>query len=295
MTGADRPSGEPASEPPPLSAPWDDAAAGAPETARGSPLRGRAKWLLASLLALDVGVLLFALSFANATAEGPAKRSLGYSLAILTEVDAYLDLHFEALQEAASETDAEVVTAPDFPVAVTFTPEEILAADRAALRRLLLERSAERVHEQGARVLREDRTVEIGFFSPQGAIRAGMDFLRPAPHQVLTVLTMSLAAAAGVLALGLVVTARGYGRLLSVGLSVFAAAVPFLVVAVGVRFALRVAADGTDDYLAREFLRLCQEVSWAPIRNGLIFSAGSAAFVAAGTALARWSDSRLPP
>ena len=86
----------------------------------------------------------------------------------------------------------------------------------------------------------------------------------------------------------------GYGRLLGVGASVFLAGAPFLVVAVAVRFAFRLAADGLDDYLAREFLELGQELTWAAIRNGIIFTAGGAAVVAAGAALARWSDSRRP-
>lgn len=265
---------------------------GPPPAGAGPRWRSTAKWLLGGLLALDLGILLFALSFANVTAEGPSKRSLQHSIAILTEVDGFLDDHFETLQQEASQRPDQAVTLPDFPVEVTFAPGEISGADLEAFRALLLSRAAERVHEDGMSILQEDRGTEVSFFSPQGALRGGMDFLRPTPHHVLTVLTIALASAAGVLALGLVATGRGYGGLMGVGLGVFAAAAPFLVIAVAVRFAFRVAADGVDEYMAHEFLWLGQELTWAPIRNGMVFTVGSAVVLIVGAALARWSDSR---
>jgi len=66
----------------------------------------------------------------------------------------------------------------------------------------------------------------------------------------------------------------------------------FLILAVAARYVMRVAADGTDDYLSREFLQLGQELTWAPIRDGIIFSAGSALLLAGGSLLASWSDHR---
>jgi hypothetical protein len=275
--------------------PSEDVPRGAPPTSSRTKWRGTAKWTLGVLLALDLGVLLVTLSFANVTAEGPAKRSLRHSLAILTEVDAYLDDHFETLQQEASQSPEQTVTLPDFPVPVTFTPAEIGANDREGFRALLLTRAADRLYEDGVSLLQEDRGTEVSFFSPQGALRGGMNFLRPTPHGVLSALTIALAAAAGVLALGLMATGRGYGRLLGLGLSAFVGAAPVLALAVAVRYILRVAADGVDDYLAREFLTLGQELTWAPIRNGIIFSVGGAVFLVAGATLARWSDSRSRP
>ena len=263
-----------------------------------APVRRRwgslAKWVLGGLLALDIGVLLFVLSLANATAQGPAKRSLGHSLAILTEVDALLDDHFEALRQEASETD-EPLTLPDVPIAVSFTPEEVRGASREEFRALLLSRWAEQVYDEGLSVMQEDRSADVSSLSTQGLVRTGMDFLRPTPHRVLGILTIVFATTAGVLALGLAVATRGYGRLVALGLSVLLAATPFLITAVAVRFIFRLSADGVDEYLAREFLRLGQELTWALIRNGLIFTVGSAVVFAAGLALARWNDRLARP
>jgi hypothetical protein len=252
------------------------------------------KWLLGALLFLDVGVLLVVLSLSNVTSEGPAKRSLGHSLAILTEVDTLLDARYDTLRQEAAQTNGDI-TLNDVPISVSFTSEEILNTDREQFRALLLQRWADQVYDQGVGILHEDRASEVRAFSTQGLVRTGMDFLRPTPHKVLGILTIVFAVLAAAFAAGLVLTTRGYGRLGALGLSVFLASIPFLIAAVAVRFIFRLGADGVDEYFVHEFLRLGQEITWAAIRNGMIFSIGSGAVMLAGAALARWSDARLRP
>jgi hypothetical protein len=251
-----------------------------------------AKWVFAVLLFLDMIALLFVLSLANATAEGPAKRTLRQSIAILTEVDTFLDGHYESLRVEAARTEEPSIALPDFPVAVSFAPDEVQQLSRDELRALLLDRAATLVYDDGSAVLKDDRGAEVSFFSPQGAIRSGMDFLRPTPHRALNIATIVLASIAGLAAAGLAASTRGYGKLLGIGAPVFLAAVPFLITAVAVRFAFRLAADGVDEYLVVQYLQLAQELTWAPIRNGMIISVGSAAVTLSGVALARWNDTR---
>ena len=246
---------------------------------------------LGILLACAVGLMLSSLALSNVTEEGPATRSIARSLAILTEVDAFLDAEYAELRERASAMAGEVTLA-DFPVAVSFTAEEVLATDQAGFRELLLSRSAQRVYDDGASVLREGRKDQTGLFSTENVLRRGLELLRPTPHRIFFGLTVALAIIALVLALGLGLVASAYGRLLAIGLSIFLAAAPSLALAFGVRFALRVAADGADDYLSQEFLQLGQELAWAPVRNGIIFSAGAAVLLGAGSILTRWSDAR---
>jgi hypothetical protein len=259
---------------------------------RGSSIRGPAKWSLGFFLALDIGLLLLFLSFANVTAEGPANRALGHSLAILFEIDAYLDDHYEAVQLQAFEQPNEPVIMPELPVEVTFTAEEVEALDREAFRAELLERAARVVYDDGASVLREGRESDVNFFSTAGALQYGMDFLRPRPHDVLVIITLVLAAVAAVLTTAVVASARGYGRLVAPGVAVAAGALPFLLLAVMARFAYRVAADGSEDYFTSEYLQLAQELTWAAIRNGMIFAVGAGVAIVAGTALSVWSDRR---
>ncbi len=256
----------------------------------GRPRR-RAKWLLGGLLVLDLALLLVVLALATVTAEGPAKRTLAQSVAILTEVDALLDANYGSLREEAVLSDGDLTLA-DFPIDVLFTPEEVLAADRDSFRELLLARAADRVHEDGVATFRADRDANVRLISTEGTLRAAMDFLRPAPHRAATVLVYVFAIAAAALALGLVLATRGYGKVLALGFSVLLAATPVLITAVAVRFAFRLAADGVDDYLAQQLFELSQELAWAPIRNGIIFCAGGGILLVAGTVLSRWSDGR---
>lgn len=263
-----------------------------PDEVVGRPgWRSAGKWVLGGLLVLAVALILFTLSFANITSEGSGTRALEHSYAILIEVDTYLDDHFETLQlEAFRMPNAEIVP-PDLPVRVTFSSEEIADADRETFRALLLTRSAGRLYNEGAGVMQEDGSSEVSFFSPQGAIDSGMEAV-PSAHGGVTMALIVLSIIAGVLAFGLLLLSGGYGRLVGLGLSVLLAAGPFVAFAVASRFAFRVAADGVDDYLVHEYLVLAQELSWAPVRNGLIFAAGGAVAAGAGFALAQWSDSR---
>ncbi len=250
--------------------------------------RRRAKWLLGGLLILDLTLLLVVLALANVTAEGPAKRTLAQSVAILTEVDALLDANYDSLREEAAASNV-ILTLAAFPIDVPFTSEEVLASDRDSFRELLLARAADRVHEDGVATFRADRDADIRLISTEGTLRAAMDFLRPAPHRAATTLVYVFAAGAAALGLGLVLATRGYGRMLALGLSVLLAATPVLITAVGVRFAFRLAADGVDDYLAQQIFELSQELAWAPIRNGIIFCAGGGILLVAGAVLSRWS------
>ena len=248
------------------------------------------KWLFGALLALDIALLLFALAFANITAQGPATRALGQSVAILTEVDAFLDEHYQPLQLEAQQTKDTTLTLRDFPLAVTFSPREITNTDRQQFRQLLLQRAAALLHDDGMAAFRADRSSEIDSLSPQGAVRAGLDLLRPRPHRIFTSLTIAFAVIAAILAATLALSTRGAGRLAALGVSLFFSSAGFLILAVAARYVMRVAADGTDDYLSGEFLQLGQELTWAPIRDGIIFSVGSAVLLVGGSLLAFWAD-----
>jgi hypothetical protein len=251
-----------------------------------SSWRGVAVWVLGVLLLLDIGALLFALSFANATAEGPAKRTLRHSTAILTEIDAYLDDHYDALRQQAEQEPDRPVTPADYPIEVTFTSDEVLSSDREAFRGLLLDRSADALYAEGTDAIASENG-DNSDLSTQAAVRDGMNVLREAQHDGLTVATIVLAVGAGILALGLLFTARGRGGLLGLGVGVFLGSLPFLVLAIAVRFVFRLAADATGDSFLEEYLKLGQELTWAPIRNGIVFTVGGAAFIVLGAALAR--------
>ena len=238
---------------------------------------------LRALLVIDLVALLFALSFAAVSSQGPAERVLGRSVAILTEVDAYVDGHFAAIQQQASQTQEPAVTLPDFPLALSFLPAEVQHSNRDQFRALLLERSAELLHDHGAAAFRQGRPSQGGYLSPEGALRAGMDILRPAPHGLFAGFTIAFGIVAALLALAITPAARDW--LQTVGLSALLASVLFVAFAAVVRAVFWIAASAVDDGFARAFLTLAQQLTWAPIRDGLIVMVGGAALALAGSVL----------
>lgn len=254
----------------------------------------RSKRLLGALLAIDLALLLAALSFAQVTAEGPALRSLRHSVAILTEIDAFLDQRYDEIREQAAANDQGSITLTDLPVAPTISPAEVTETGRAEFRAILLDRMAERVYDDGSEAFADGGGESPSFFSSAGIVQRGMDLLRQDPHRIFTVITIILSAIAALFTAALVSATRGFGRLAAVGFSVSIAAVAVLIPAIALRFAFDVAANGADDYLAREFLLLGRELTWASIRDSAIFAGAGLLALAAGATLALWSSRHAP-
>jgi len=256
--------------------------------------RNSFKWATGILLMLSLLALLVALGLAQLTAEGPAKRTLRRSVASLTEIDTLLDRGYEELRQEAQEDGEAALRLKDFPVQVSLNAEEVLDLSRSELRGLIIDRSAERLYDEGMSAFREEGTrlseEDIGFFSTQGAVRNSLGLLRDNVHDGLRVAVASLAGVCLVLAVALVLLGRGFGRLASVGAAVCAAAIPFLVGAVAVRFALRLASDEGEEYLVRELTRIGEEIAWIPIRDSIALTALGVSLLVAGTVLALWAD-----
>jgi hypothetical protein len=251
------------------------------------------KLVIGALLTLSTFLLLLSLSTMQLTQRGPAERVLRQALLIVTEADALLELHYDDLRASADAGAPGPLRLTNYPLDVTFTPDEVRAMTRDQFRDALLDRSATLVYEAGAAALRAEPTSpEPAVFSTPGAVRLGLDALNRDTFEVLRVVTFTLGAVSAILAAALALVTRGYGRLAAIGLSTALAAIPFMLAAVAVRYGLRVGEDAEEEYLVRAFLNLGAEVAWIAIRNGIAFSVLTAGFLVAGLGLAMWSDAR---
>ena len=237
------------------------------------------------LLSLASLALFLAVDGAQATERAVAQRTLRRAVASLTEADSLAPAVLPQLKEQTASDAQEPLTVPDFPVQVGLTPEEAAGLTPSELREILVERSAAAIYEDGMSVFRADggpgdpRSLTVA-----GAIDDGLGFLRERNYDGLRVTVWALAAVCAALAAFIGLVGRGYARLTLIGAALSATAVPLLVLAVGVRFGLRLAADATDDYISSELLRLGQDVSWVPIRNGIAFAGLGLAFLLLGLA-----------
>jgi hypothetical protein len=269
-----------------------------PPPSESGIMREVGKWSVAFVLFWALSAMLVSLQLFQLTAEGTSKQTLRRSVAALTEIDPLLDRHYDALQQQAqSAAPGDTLALPDFPVPVVMTREEVVGASRDDIRDLLLDRSADIMYDRGTDPLRSSAAGgdDAGFFSIAGLTDHGLVFLRDSNHDILGVLTFSLAAVCGVLAVALVALCRGFGRLVSVGGVVVAAAIPVVLGGIGARFYMRIVSDNGNDYMQHEFLEIGQALAWIPIRDGIAFLVLGLAFLAVGVACARWADTRGKP
>ena len=246
---------------------------------------------MALALATALLALLVALNLLQLTAPGPAHRALRRAVASLTEIDSLLAAHDAVLRQQAEALPGEPLSLPDYPLDVPLSPEE---AQRPAVevRDLLLERSAERVYQEGSAAFREEgQSTDASRLSAQQAVRTGLGFLTASNHDALRWATLVLATVCGVLSVALILVTRGYGRLSALGGAVAAASLLFLLLAIAVRLVLGLAGWGTDDYITVQLLNLSKEAAWLPIRNGLAFGGLGLALLALGLLGSRLSQS----
>jgi hypothetical protein len=251
---------------------------------------------VATALALATALLalLVALNLLQLTAPGPAHRALRRAVASLTEIDSLLAAHDAALRQQAEASPDEPLSLPDYPLDVPLSPEEA-QRPTVEVRDLLLERSAERVYQEGPAAFREEgQSADASRLSAQQAVRTGLGFLTAGNHDALRWATLVLATVCGVLSGALILVTRGYGRLSALGGAVAAGSLLFLLLTMVVRLVLGLAGWGTDDYITVQLLDLSKEAAWLPIRNGLAFSGLGLALVALGVVGARLSGSAAP-
>ena len=244
---------------------------------RDAPQVATALGLAMALLALLVAVNLLQL-----TAPGPAHRALRRAVASLTEIDSLLAAHGAALLREADASPDEPLSLPDYPLDVRLSPEEA-RRPAAEVRDLLLDRSAERVYQEGSAAFREEgQSGDASRLSVQGAVDMGLGFLTGGNHDALRWATLVLGILCGALSGALVLLTRGHGRLITLGGAVAAASLLFLLLAAAMRLALGLAGWGTDDYITVQLLDLAKGAAWLPMRNGLAFSGLGLALLALG-------------
>jgi hypothetical protein len=238
------------------------------------------------LLALSVVALLGAISLAQITEEAPAKRSLARSIAILSEVDAFLDDNVEALRTEAEASGGGTVEVAGFPVAVTLSSGDVLNNDDADIRAIILSRAATQMYDDGSSAFREQGDGETSTISTQRAIELWMKLVQPGPHDAFVVAAAVLAGITAVLAFVVLLTSPLHRGLVRAGLSVASGGLAVAGASGIIMLLLELASGGLDDYMRSEFAGVLADAAWAPLRNGLIALGGGVALAALGLVLA---------
>lgn len=233
-------------------------------------LRAALQWLSGILLAACLMALFLVLNAYQLTEADAAQRILARAVATVTEIDSLLPAIRADLTESLQTGDSPTVTVPLFPVPVELTREEATAISTAELRSRLLNAAAERTYREGMSVFAlgdPQAKQDIDPLSPEGGVKRGLGFLSDNNHSALRIAIWVFGGLSVVMGALVVLSTKGLGRVTALGACVLGAAVPSLVVAVGVRWGFRSSAEDQDDYLLSQLLSLGNDAVWLPLRN----------------------------
>ena len=233
-------------------------------------LRAALQWLSGILLAVCLMALFLVVNAYQLTDADTAQRILARAVATVTEIDALLPAIRADLTESLQTGNSPTVTVPLFPVPVELTREEATAISTAELRSRLLNTAAERTYREGMSVFAlgdPQAKQNIDPISPEGGVKRGLGFLSDNNHSALRIAIWVFGGLSLVMGALVVLSTKGLGRVTALGACVLGAAVPSLVVAVGIRWGFRSSAEDQDDYLLNQLLSLGNDAVWLPLRN----------------------------
>ena len=230
------------------------------------------------------------------SSDGTAHRILRRGVAITTDIDAILPQVTTDLHAAAQTSDQDSVRVPNFPVPVEIPKEEAVRIEGEELRQRLLDKSADRIYDDGMSAWAQSDTASnqnIARFSTAGGLNRAFGLVTEKWNTVYLIATALFGFLSLVLAALLWLNLKSYLRLLALGAATATAAVISLAGAVAVRFALRTAETGADPF-EKDLLDLGVDTVWLFIRNYLILSLLGFAVLAVAAFFAWW-DSRKDP
>jgi hypothetical protein len=204
-------------------------------------------WLLAVLATITIALWAVALSLSQATSREVAQPVAVHGIAVLTGVDALLDLHLEAVRAAAAEADdTEPIALPGYPVlGASWLAVEARTASRDTLRGLLLSRSADLVYINGVSVLAEgDGTFDGGTFSTSAGVRRVLETLSQSNHDRASAFVWPLGLIALALSIVLAISGNGFARFSVLGTTLLIGALPAIVLGAMLRAAVTLVLIG---------------------------------------------------
>ena len=251
-------------------------------------LRAALQWLSGILFALCLMALFLVVNAYQLTNADTAQRILTRAVATLTEIDALLPAIRADLAESLQADDSPTVTVPLFPIPVELTRQEATAISSAELRSRLLDTAGQKAYQEGMSVfaLSDPQAKQnIDPLSPEGGVKRGLGFLSDDIHSALGITIWVLGGLSLLMGVLVLLSTKGLGRITALGACILGAAVPSLVVAVGIRWGFRSSAEDQDDYFLAQLLSLGNDAAWLPLRNYTILCLLGLGLVILGLAL----------
>jgi hypothetical protein len=227
---------------------------------------------LAVVLAIALIPFLFAISAVQITSPGTGQEIQAEAANILLEVDTLLSGVHTQWQEEARSSEEQALPMPALPIEVSVAREDVVNLPMEDLQALVIDRTGERVYEDGFDVLAEGSGGQASNLSSAGLVRTGMSLISEDMHRFFFVVAVISGLIVAGLVLLLLVSGKGLQSLFSIGVALLASALSLLLAALLVRFVLSRLSAGQDDMFVSSLFELGEDIMMIPIRNDLVFS-----------------------
>jgi hypothetical protein len=233
------------------------------------------------LTVVAVMAVLFILTGYQITSETAATRLLGRLAGALIQVDLWVPAHEEDIKLLARDKPQSTVNFTDLPLALSLPASQVIDADPASLRALIVQTSGRALYRDGIDVFRdsEGRGGRLGVDEPA---RWTIAFLGDGAHGFWrALLPLSLLALLGVCAavllsgrqpLGLIATGAAASAVASLGAWLLTAAT----------------SNAFSSAVDREIVLIVRDGAWIGLRNSVAVAAASLALLL----LMRWLSSQ---
>ncbi len=186
------------------------------ETSRGVALQ----WFLGALLAITLTAFFLSVVMVQLTSAGSSQKILRREVATVTGIASLLPLIEEDIGEAMAGNASGQIQVPNFPIPVLLDREEAGSLRGAELKERLLDEAAATLYREGQGAWSfgdPDSSQDLLRFSSAGALHRGFGVLTEDSHTAFTVVAIVLAALAGLLAFGLLMSIRSYTAIIVLG------------------------------------------------------------------------------
>ena len=200
-----------------------------------------------------------------------ARDSLTRSTAALTEIDALLDQHYDDLRtRAEAAKPGEMLLLDDYPITIELSPDDVLRQSRDELRVSILDRSADRLYDDGTGVLRDTTKGQgdIGTFSVAGITDNALGVLTSSSHTRFAIAMAVLLAIAMALIATTAAACRGWGRIGAVGLVLLLASLAVAGTGLVVTLYANAADGSANEHLRQELMAVIEKKCGAIAKAG---------------------------
>lgn len=257
-----------------------------------SVLKIASQWVLGLLLVAALTLLFFTLAGLQLTSESTGQRILRRAIAIATEIDASLPQIESDLRETAAEPPAESLLVPNFPIPVELTVGEAATLEGAELRSVILTRAGERLYKDGSSAWAAadpEARQQVQRISSAGVLHRGLGLVTSSTNTAFLISSILFGLLALAFGTALMLSLRGYMRLLVAGVVTLASSLPLLAGAVALRFIMRT-AEPEGDVFVQGLLDLGVDAMWVPIRDYAALTVLGALLTLMGALLLWWQS-----